>query len=580
MSGNYSMLVDQFVSEIESGLDASQFTSDDLRNAHAFELFSAQCVLKHYNLSDEELEAGITGGGDDGALDGIFTFLDGAMVASDHEALSPGFDRSSVRKGANLELHLIQAKREPGFKETPYDLASSSLERLLQFDDENELKSLYSDDVIEKMGLFYKLWETIGTRVPNVRISFHYCTKGSIDKVNDKVVTKSEDLCKKLADLVPGASAEVPRLGARELWKIASVAPEYSLDLKFLEYVTGDSSYSGLVSLANYFSFISDENRDLRGHLFDWNVRDYQGGVTVNRQMLESLDPTDNADFWWLNNGITVLCSKISIGARKTFTLDGVQIVNGLQTSHTIHQALSQPGRPTNVDEGRYVQVKVIETVDQVTRDRIIRATNSQTKVPDASLHATEEIHRQIEAHFIANGWFYDRRKNFYKNQGKPASKIISISSLGQAIMAMGLSRPNDARTRPTTLLNDTSDYNSIFDSRLPLELFLWAAVRQRNIEAAMKRLTGAFQRTNYRFHVSLYLATKVVGSQIHRPAQLTKVLAIPSPVADSEVEEALAAIESAAARLATPTSGLETVSKSKDLVAATIKAALDPRTE
>lgn len=575
MSNNHKVLVDQFVKEIDEGLDATQFKSSDLRNAYAFELFSAQCVLRRYNLSDEELESGIVGGGDDGALDGIFTLLDDVLIASDHEVFTEGFNNSNIRKGAILELHLIQAKREDGFKETPYDLAASSLERLLQSRDKSELRRFYSEEVIDKIGLFYDLWAAIGTRVPSIKITFHYCAKASTDKVHQKVIDKGNDLCQKLTDLVPGAVAEAPRLGAKELWKIASIAPDYSLDLKFLEYVTGDSSYSGLVSLSNYYAFIADENKNLRGHLFDWNVRDYQGSVVVNSQIAESLDPSDTADFWWLNNGVTVLSSKISIGANKTFTLDGVQIVNGLQTSHTIHESLSKSGRPSVEDEKRFVQVKVIQTVDEVTRDRIIRATNSQTKVPDASLHATEEIHRQIEAHFHTSGWFYDRRKNFYKNQGKPSSRIISISSLGQAVMAMGLSRPNDARTRPTSLLNDTEDYKTIFDPRLPLALYLWTAVRQRQIESAMKRLTGAFQRTNYRFHVSLYLATKLVGSQIHRPAQLIPIIGIPTSVTDAEVMKALQDIEAAAATLASSENSLEKVSKTRDLVALTIQAAL-----
>ena len=272
------------------------------------------------------------------------------------------------------------------------------------------------------------LWESLGTRIPLVKIFFHYATKGNTDNVNAKVTGKAEDLCTKLTDLVPGSSAFTPMLGARELWRIASVVPDYTLQLRFFDYVTGESSYSGLVSLADYYAFIADDANNLRGHLFDWNVRDYQGSVTVNKQMSESLEPNDSADFWWLNNGVTVLCSGISIGPNKTFTLDKVQIVNGLQTSHTIHGSLSQNGRPSEADKGRYVQVKVIQTSDEVTRDRIIRATNSQTKVPDASLHATEEIHRQIESHFQTHGWFYDRRKNFYKNQGKHSSRIVSIS--------------------------------------------------------------------------------------------------------------------------------------------------------
>ena len=58
-------------------------------------------------------------------------------------------------------------------------------------------------------------------------------------------------------------------------------------------------------------------------------------------------------------------------------------------------------------------------TADAPTRDQVIRATNRQTAVSDASLRATDDVQRQIENYFLTKGWYYDRRKNFYKNEGK-----------------------------------------------------------------------------------------------------------------------------------------------------------------
>ena len=45
----------------------------------------------------------------------------------------------------------------------------------------------------------------------------------------------------------------------------------------------------------------------------------------------------------------------------------------------------------------RSLMVKVIENIDEETSDRIINATNSQTKIEAINLHATEQIHRNIE---------------------------------------------------------------------------------------------------------------------------------------------------------------------------------------
>ena len=84
-------------------------------------------------------------------------------------------------------------------------------------------------------------------------------------------------------------------------------------------------------------------------------------------------------------------------------------------------------------------------------RDKIIRATNRQTSINNSSFRATEAIHREIEDYLLMMGFFYDRRKNAYKREGKSADKIIGIDRLAQAVLSILLQEPHTARARPTT---------------------------------------------------------------------------------------------------------------------------------
>ncbi|WP_419836099.1 AIPR family protein [Endozoicomonas atrinae] len=130
-------------------------------------------------------------------------------------------------------------------------------------------------------------------------------------------------------------------------------------------------------------------------------------------------------EFWWLNNGVTVLASEIAAPGGKELVIHNPEIVNGLQTSSEIHKFYSD-NRDKLEPETRDVLLRVIVPEDEETRDRIIRATNSQTPIPKSSLRATDQVHRHIEEYLKPRGLFYDRRKNYYKNEGKKPKDIIS----------------------------------------------------------------------------------------------------------------------------------------------------------
>ncbi len=314
------------------------------------------------------------------------------------------------------------------------------------------------------------------------------------------------------------------------------------MELTYQENATSGSSHVALVSLPDYRDFLTDEHGELRRHMFDWNVRDYQGDVEVNREIRESLEDASMPEFWWLNNGVTVVCSRATV-VGKTYALDNVQVVNGLQTSQTIFNVLRNASE-AHPALGRSVLVRILVTgEDSRTRDRVIRATNRQTSVPAASLRATDDIQRDIEAFFLGRGWYYDRRKNFYRNTGKSSERIVSIPLLAQAVMAMGLSRPDNSRARPSSLLKRDDDYKKIFSADVPLGIYLWAAQAQKSVDAfLLSELAAATaqERTNLRFHLSLVAAARLVGTRVRNPGQLHPVVQAGRPISDANLTACL----------------------------------------
>ncbi|MFI8952859.1 AIPR family protein [Streptomyces sp. NPDC053750] len=78
-----------------------------------------------------------------------------------------------------------------------------------------------------------------------------------------------------------------------------------------------------------YYRFITSDNEALRLELFESNVRDYAGSTAVNNAIGEPLKLGTGEDFWWCNNGVTVVADAAQI-AGTGIVLEKPQIVNGL----------------------------------------------------------------------------------------------------------------------------------------------------------------------------------------------------------------------------------------------------------
>lgn len=273
--------------------------------------------------------------------------------------------------------------------------------------------------------------------------------------------------------------------------------------------------------MSDFYKFITDENCEIIKYIFESNVRDYQGKNNVNTDITETLENNYQEEFWWLNNGITILSSQVIQKSNRLLTIQNPEIVNGLQTSSEINlffknKIESGECLRENLSDGRNVLVRVIVPESEEVRDKIIKATNNQTNIPKSSLRATDPIHRQIETYLKDKGLYYDRRKNFYKNLGKKPKEIISISFLSQCLISIIMQSPDNARARPSTLLDSEKHYNILFSNHTPLNAYYIVVKLGKKIEEECRKidgLTGA-QAVDIKFHI-LYTLSALLCKNI-----------------------------------------------------------------
>jgi hypothetical protein len=530
MSVNDRILLDKILDQ--KGQEQSPALSRD----RYFTLFSANQVLKDFDLSYDEIESGIVDGGGDGGIDSIYIFVNGELLQEDA-------DFSRRRKKVDIELVIIQSKTAEGFSEAAMDKFHAATEDLLDLSKSlDAVATVYNEAVRQIIQRFRDAYGTLASSLPQLKISYYYVSRG--DDVHPNVARKVDRLEKMVRGLFSAVSFRFSFVGASELMGLLRRQPTTTHSLTVSDTpISSRGAFVCLVGLKDFKDFITDDSGALRRNIFESNVRDYQGTNTVNDDIQETLRTGGPEDFWWLNNGVTILASQPGTLSGKILTLEDPQIVNGLQTSTEIFKS------SVAFDNSRNVLVRVIAAETTASQDKIIKATNSQTSIPVASLHATEKIHRDIEEFFKSYGFFYDRRKNFYKNEGKGPDKIISIPYLAQAVMAIALQRPDSARARPSSLLKQEDDYKKVFSEDHPIQLYAACALIMKRTDGFLRADPTALKKedlTNLRFYVAMCAAKRLADGKIlsARTVSTLPIDKLSDELMSQALEEAKAAYE------------------------------------
>lgn len=152
--------------------------------------------------------------------------------------------------------------------------------------------------------------------------------------------------------------------------------------------------------------------------LFRKNVRNFLGKSRTNRKILETLE-IDPDNFWYYNNGITILCDKANIVMEKGYIrLENPQIVNGCQTVMSIKNFEGEA-------HGE-VMVRAIESIDHEFINYLTLYQNSSNPVRNRDLKSNDPVQIRLKHELRRQGIYFEikRGEEYYTMAKKyPALK-------------------------------------------------------------------------------------------------------------------------------------------------------------
>lgn len=184
--------------------------------------------------------------------------------------------------------------------------------------------------------------------------------------------------------------------------------------------------------------------------LLQRNIRRYLGtrSSQVNAQISDTLQ-SGSGDFYFYNNGITVVCDKFNYNAAQQsdhkVSITNMQIINGGQTCKTIHKTLADAG--DELAQDAYVMVRIYELPSDNTQDfvnKITQATNSQNPVSLRDLKSTDELQRNLATGMETLGYTYKR----FREEGFNGSDTVTSLTTAEAVLAIWREKPHQAKFR------------------------------------------------------------------------------------------------------------------------------------
>ncbi len=187
--------------------------------------------------------------------------------------------------------------------------------------------------------------------------------------------------------------------------------------------------------------------------LMERNIRSYLGlqGNRVNEDIRNTLLSKEPSNFYFYNNGLTVICSDFSYNAIQksdyTIKLDNLQIVNGGQTCMTIYKTAEElKTKNEKLPDDAYVLLRIYKLPkdNEDIISSITQATNSQNPIDLKDLHANDERQKALGTSIEQLGYTYRRRR--MDSTTKPTD--ITPGAAAEAILSVWRALPHQAKFR------------------------------------------------------------------------------------------------------------------------------------
>ena len=183
--------------------------------------------------------------------------------------------------------------------------------------------------------------------------------------------------------------------------------------------------------------------------LLERNIRRYLGlqGNRVNEGIRATLRSDESGNFYFYNNGITLICEKFSYNALQAgdyqVKVENLQIINGGQTCMTIFKTLKTPALfPLSPDTHVLVRLYQLASDNEDQVRRITFATNSQNPVDLRDLRSNDERQRRLQTDTGQLGYNYQRKRADLSLK----STDITSGVAAEAVLSVWRQRPHQAK--------------------------------------------------------------------------------------------------------------------------------------
>lgn len=177
------------------------------------------------------------------------------------------------------------------------------------------------------------------------------------------------------------------------------------------------------------------------GSLFRKNVRQSLGSSNkVNKGIARTIK-NNAGDFFFLHNGITAICSQMSVHNR-ILSVKELNVVNGCQSLSTIFSCSELAKKADNV----YILFRFYEISDAERADSISTSTNSQSAVKARDLRSNDKAvlaMKKAYEQFYPDGYFVTKRGEKVDSVKYNTAHVVNLTDLGKQLIAWHSQRPN-----------------------------------------------------------------------------------------------------------------------------------------
>lgn len=225
-------------------------------------------------------------------------------------------------------------------------------------------------------------------------------------QLSAEVAQAFQDVCAELNE--PGEIADLTVLGLSDMYRFLTEAIDgvgLNLDVTLEQWGMLSEPYEAFYGTITA-SAVGGWYEQHGDRLFDRNIRRALGGTSVNTALVDTLCSRPH-QFWYFNNGITVVCERIDpavAGApnrnSRLFRLQNVSVVNGAQTVASISTALRQC-QETAAGAQVWVRLISLEGSPDGFGNQVTRATNTQNAVENRDFVSLDPEQTRLRHEFM-----------------------------------------------------------------------------------------------------------------------------------------------------------------------------------